>query len=138
MKKSYSELSKLQTFEERYAYLKLAAKIGAETFGSERRVNQAFYQSREWRQVRTRVIVRDNGCDLGLDGYPCGYGAVVHHINPITMEQIVNADPAIFDPENLVLCSFDTHDMIHFGSDNLYRRDLVERAPNDQCPWLTT
>lgn len=135
MKKNYSELSKLQTFQERYAYLKLAAKIGAETFGSERYVNQTFYQSREWRQVRTKVIVRDNGCDLGVEGYPCGYAPVVHHINPITMDQILNGDLAIFDLENLILCSFDTHDMIHFGGADPYLPDLIERKPNDQSPW---
>lgn len=137
MTRSYSELMKFQTFEERYAYLKLAAQIGAETFGSERYMNQVFYRSREWRQTRTKVIVRDNGCDMGLEGYPCGYNPIVHHINPITVEQVANGDPAIFDLENLVLCSFETHDMIHFGGDTPYKPDLIERKPNDQCPWRT-
>ena len=138
MSRTYSELSRLSTFQERYEYLKLSNRVGIETYGSERYVNQVFYQSREWRQIRTKIIVRDNGCDMGLEGYPCGYGSVVHHINPITAEQIAAGDPIIFDLENLVLCSFDTHEMIHFGGDTSYRPELVERKPNDQCPWLTT
>lgn len=136
MIRSYLEVSRLKTFQERYEYLKLGARIGKETFGMDRYVNQVFYQSREWRQARTKVIVRDEGFDLGIEGYPCGFGSIVHHINPITVEQIVNADPIIFDLNNLILCSVDTHDMIHFGGDAPYHQELVERKPNDQCPWI--
>lgn len=135
MIRTYSELSKLKTFQERYEYLKLDSRLGEETFGFDRYLNQVFYRSKEWRWVRPKVIIRDEGFDLGVEGYPCGYGSIVHHMNPISPEQILNADPSILNPEYLILCSDDTHDMIHFGKEGPYCRDPIERRPNDQCPW---
>lgn len=134
--RSYVELVKLKTLQERYEYLRLEGCVGAATFGFDRYLNQAFYRSREWREVRTKVILRDEGCDLGVSGYLCTHRAMIHHINPITLEQVENGDPIILDMNNLVLCSYDTHQAIHYGPKRTLCAGPLERKPNDQCPWL--
>lgn len=132
---SYRELALLPTIEERFKYLQRNQKIGDRTFGGDRYLNQAFYTSLEWRNVRHSVIIRDNGCDLGVDGYPVGDRGVIHHINPITLDQLMHGDECLFDPDNLVLCSFKTHNAIHYGSTHINHTTLIERRPGDTCPW---
>lgn len=134
-RRSYQELLSIPTFEERYNYLRLQGEVGIATFGFDRYLNQNFYRSREWKLLRNKIIVRDEGCDLAFTGYPCFGRAIIHHINPITEEMLVNADDSIFDPENLVLCSLQTHNAIHYGDPTKLRQDHVERRPNDTCPW---
>lgn len=136
--KSYSEMVKLPTFKERYQYLKMKGNVGESTFGHERILNQTLYRSKEWRDVRRKVIIRDNGCDLGMDGrdIPKGCRLIIHHINPITSQMILKRDPAIFDLDNLVVVSHRTHEAIHFSDEGLLQDDEpVERKPNDMCPW---
>ena len=138
--KSYSELIQLQTFEERYEYLRLDGKVGAETFGFDRYLNQKFYQKdQDWLDVRDYVIIRDNGCDLGAPDRPIPEDVpiLVHHINPITKEDILNRDPKLFDPEILVSTIKITHDAIHYGNEDLLYKDPIERRQNDTCPWRT-
>lgn len=137
MRRTYSELILLPTFAERYEYLKLLdGKIGAETFGQSRYINQAFYQSPEWKHLRDQIIVRDLGCDLGVEGYDIMKSAYIHHINPVTRDQLINRDPIAWSPENLITVSFHTHNAIHFGTHPpLGAIDPVERTPNDTCPW---
>lgn len=135
MSRSYSELMRLQTFEERFDYLKFSAKIGEKTFGYERYLNQMFYGTPEWRAFRREAIIRDNGCDLGLEGYDIPDRIEVHHINPITAEMIENNDPCLMDLENVICTSSRTHKAIHYGDKNLLPRLPIERRPNDTCPW---
>lgn len=137
MRRTYSELILLPTFEERYEYLKLLDnKIGAETFGQSRYINQAFYKSAEWRNLRDRVIIRDLGCDLGMEGYEIMKHAYIHHINPVTRDQLINRDPIAWDLDNLITVSFDTHNAIHFGVNPPPAAiQPIERSPNDTCPW---
>lgn len=120
--------------EERFQYLKQAQNIGEPSFGGNRYLNQAFYLSREWKLIRHNIIVRDNGCDLAMPGYPVLKG-YVHHINPITIDELTHGDDCLFDPENLILCSFKTHNAIHFGSGANPNKDLIIRRPGDTCPW---
>jgi hypothetical protein len=134
-RRSYSELRRLDTFEERFRYLALRGNVGQSTFGFDRWVNQEFYTSKEWRQARTGIIVRDNGCDLGLDGYEIHSGLYIHHINPITLEQITSGDPCIFDPDNLITVTHRTHNAIHYGDERLLPKPLVERRPGDTKLW---
>lgn len=136
--KRYSELVRLETFKERFDYLKLDGSVGEPTFGFDRYLNQEFYCSKEWKETRRKVIIRDNGCDLAFDDHVIGKYIVIHHLNPITMEQIENRDPVIFDPENLVCVSRNTHNAIHYGDWDLIPKGLVERKPNDTCPWKVT
>lgn len=132
--KTYEELYKLQTFFERFNYCKLDAAVGADTFGFDRIFNQMFYRSEEWRQARNYVIVRDNGCDLGIMGIPIMGKVYVHHLNPITMKDIEDSSPSLFDPNNLITVSHSTHNSIHFG--NLKAaEEPIERKPNDTSPW---
>lgn len=131
----YSELILVPTLEERYNYLRIAQHVSESTFGGNRYLNQRFYSSTEWKNIRPHIIVRDNGCDLGVDGYPVGDRGYIHHINPITIDQLIRGDDCIFDPENLILCSFNTHNAIHYGSFELIRSVPIERRPNDTCPW---
>ena len=138
MNRSYSELSKLKTFKERYRYLRLTGVVGEETFGWDRYINQMLYKSRKWQQTRDRVIVRDNGCDLGVDGYEIQGKVLIHHINPITVEDILNERDCVFDLENLISTSMITHNAIHYGDENLLMSDPVERTMNDTCPWRRT
>lgn len=135
--KTYSELSKLKTFEERYEYLKESGAVGVETFGFDRYANQALYNSREWKRARDAVIIRDGGCDLGIEGRDIPQNVLVHHINPITMEQVINRDPLIFDPDNLITVSHRTHNAIHYGDKDQLLSGPVERSKGDTCPWKT-
>lgn len=133
--KSYSAMLARDTFLSRYRYLKLDGRVAEETFGSERYLNQAFYTSREWKTIRDEVIVRDHGRDLGHPDYPIMGLITVHHINPVTAPQIMNGDPAILDPENLICVSHNTHNAIHYGDENQLPRDFVERKPGDTTLW---
>ncbi len=133
--KSYTELSKIKTFEKRFEYLALHGIVGAETFGSNRIFNQGFYQSKEWKDARRIVIIRDNACDLGIPGRDIVDRIYIHHINPITIEDVVNSRPFLFDPENLICVSFRTHEAIHYGDKSLLMLEEKERRPNDTCPW---
>lgn len=133
--RSYSELIKLPTFEERYRYLKLGGKVGENTFGHARYLNQIFYQSPEWRRFRRDVIVRDNGCDLAMPGWTIVDKVYIHHLNPITLDDIERRNPAILDPENAVAVSFGTHQAIHYGDESLLAIGFTERTPNDTIPW---
>ena len=136
MDKCYSELIKLPTLVERFEYLRCYSRIGEETFGGQRMLNQMLYQKNElWKSVRRKVIIRDNGFDLGLEGYSIVGKIIVHHINPLTKEQLLNFDPCIFDEENLISCSHDTHNAIHYGDKSLLPQDPIERRPFDTCPW---
>ena len=135
MIRTYSELSKLSTFKERFDYLKLNGKIGEDTFGHSRFLNQDFYSSPEWRRTRRNIIVRDNGCDMGLDGYSIQGRIYVHHINPITVDDILERRPCLFDPENLICVSSMTHEAITYGIEDMLPTDPVIRRPNDTCPW---
>lgn len=137
--KSYSELKSLDTFEERYNYLRLKAGVGIDTFGHERYLNQRFYTSREWRAVRNEVITRDRGCDLGISGREIFGRVVVHHMNPMTPEEVVIGKPHILDPEYLISVAHITHNAIHYGSFDTAKRPmeelLVERKSGDTIPW---
>lgn len=135
--RTYSELITIPTFKERYEYLKLSAAVGEETFGFERYLNQQFYRSKEWRQLRNRIIVRDNGCDLGIRDREIVKRVYIHHMNPIGTDDIIHCSDYLTNPEYLICCSFDTHQAIHYGTEDLLLQDLVERAPNDTCPWKT-
>ena len=134
MIKCYTDLRQLQTFDERFKYLKLGGCVGSETFGFDRWINQRFYKSPEWKQVRRDVIIRDEGRDLGVEGYELQNGIYVHHMNPMIPKDIVDAADWILNPEYLICVSFNTHQAIHFGDENLLPK-LVERKPNDTCPW---
>ena len=134
--RTYSELSKLKTFRERYEYLKLDGIVGEETFGFDRYINQTFYKSEEWKRIRNYVIIRDNGCDLGIpDRKIVDSVILVHHMNPITKEDIINKNEILLDPEYLITTIKPTHDAIHYGDESLLAEDLVIRSKNDTCPW---
>lgn len=133
--KSYSELSKLKTFRERFEYLRLEGKVGEQTFGRARSLNQAFYRSAKWRRVRDQVIIRDGANDLGMPGHELRKYIIVHHINPVTEEQILNDDPCLYDMENLICTRQMTHNAIHYGEDVFADDAIGERRPNDTCPW---
>lgn len=134
-KKCYSELSKLTTFNERFNYLKLDGIVGEETFGYDRILNQLLYKSKKWRKARDKVLIRDNGGDLGLEDYPINGRAIIHHMNPITVEDVLNDKPEIFDPEYLITVSNSTHNAIHFSNENNLQKDPIERTQNDTCLW---
>lgn len=134
--RTYSELSKLKTFRERYEYLKLDGTVGEETFGFDRYINQMFYKSEEWKRIRNYVITRDNGCDLGIQDRKIVDSVIlVHHMNPITKEDIINKNEILLDPEYLITTIKPTHDAIHYGDESLLAEDLVVRSKNDTCPW---
>ena len=133
--RSYSELINLPTFKERYRYLKLGGKVGEDTFGHARFLNQIFYQSPEWRRFRRDIIIRDNGCDLGIEGRTINDRIYIHHLNPMTLDDIQNRNPMLLDPENAIAVSFGTHQAIHYGDESLLSIDIPERRPNDTCPW---
>ena len=133
--KTYSDLILLPTIEERFNYLSLGGKVGEETFGFDRYLNQTFYKSKEWLEVRDYVIVRDNGCDLAMPGYEIGGRILVHHMNPITIEDIVKKSKFLLDPEYLITTVKNTHDAIHYGDISLLNLDPIERTRNDTCPW---
>ncbi len=133
--KTYQELITFDNFEDRFNYLKLSGRIGDETFGSNRWVNQIFYKSREWLSFRDRVIRRDNGCDLGVEGREIFGPILIHHINPITLEDIVERDPKVFDMNNVITTMLSTHNAIHYSDAGILVLDPVERTQNDTCPW---
>lgn len=133
--RTYSELIQIPTFEDRYAYLRLGGIVGEETFGIERHLNQSFYRSPEWRKVRRDVIVRDNGCDLGMPGFQIYGPIIIHHIMPITLEDLEEGSDLILDPNNLICVSDRTHNAIHFGDKSLLPQVPIERRPGDTCPW---
>jgi hypothetical protein len=135
MNRSYLELIQFSTFEDRFEYLKLNGQVGVETFGSHRQLNQALYQSYEWKHIRDQVILRDNGCDLGIAGRDIFRFAYIHHLNPITKKQIIDRDPILFDPNNLITVSYQTHQAIHYGDKSILLLDPVERFANDVAPW---
>jgi hypothetical protein len=133
--RTYSELSRLETFDERYEYLKLGGITGSITFGFDRWVNQRFYKSSEWETTRDHVIIRDHGCDLGVPGYDIFAQLIVHHMNPISLNNILHGDEAIIDPEFLITTSLRTHNAIHYGNFNLLPRDPVDRQRGDTTLW---
>lgn len=133
--RTYSELITLPTFEERYRYLKIGGKVGEETFGFERYLNQAFYKSEEWKSIRRQVIIRDNGCDLGISGREIPNHIIVHHMNPISIDDILSRSDFLLNPEYLICVLKQTHDAIHYGDESLLIKAPVERTKNDTCPW---
>lgn len=135
--RTYSELIRLPTFEERYRYLRLGGKVGEDTFGFDRYLNRMLYKSRKWLNARDRVIVRDNGCDLGMEDREIRgkHKILVHHMNPITIEDILEENEMIYDPEYLICTIKSTHDAIHYGDESLLITAPVERCRNDTCPW---
>lgn len=136
--RTYSELITIPTFEERYKYLKIGGKVGEETFGFERYLNQEFYKSYEWQSIRRQVIVRDLGCDLGIKDREIHGKIIVHHMNPITIDDIIEASDFLLNPEYLICTLKSTHDAIHYGDESLLIKAPVERMKNDTCPWKHT
>lgn len=135
MIRSYSELKRRVTFEERFRYLSLNGQVGVETFGTDRYINQRFYQSSEWRDVRFEVIERDRGCDLGVEGYEIYSELYIHHLNPITTAHLVEGNPCVLDPANLITTTHITHNAIHYGDVTRLPRKLVERTRGDTKLW---
>lgn len=134
--KCYSELITLPTFIERFRYLKLDGSVGMDTFGHDRWLNQVLYRSPEWKRFRNGIIIRDNGCDLGCEDRPIMFGKImIHHINPLTIEDVLNRDPKIFDEENVISTIMLTHNAIHYGDESILYQEPIERKPNDTCPW---
>lgn len=133
--RTYSKLITLPTFEERFNYLKLKGQVGKDTFGFDRWLNQIFYRDPEWKSIRDYVIVRDNGCDLGIDGYEINGRILVHHMNPISKEDILERSKYLLDPEFLISTVHSTHNAIHYGDEDLLIKTPIERTKNDTCPW---
>lgn len=131
----YSELKNIRDFKDRYEYLKLKGVVGELTFGSDRYLNQLLYSSDKWRRLRNQIIIRDNGCDLGVEGYDLHDKIIVHHMNPITIEDIRNVSDSIFNPEYLICVSHKTHNAIHYGDERLLTQVPIERRPGDTCLW---
>ena len=135
MIRTYSELITFPTFEERYRYLRLEGKVGEDTFGFDRWLNQSFYKDREWRAIRDKVIIRDNGCDLGIPDHEIHSRIIVHHMNPITKDDILYRSAFLLNPEYLICTVKNTHDAIHYGDEGLLIKVPIERTRNDTCPW---
>ena len=133
--KTYSELITLPTFEERYAYLRIGGTVGEDTFGFQRYLNQKFYSTIEWKQFRRQIIIRDIGCDLGIEGYEIGGIIILHHIMPLSVDDIMHRRDCLLDPENVICVSHNTHNAIHYGDDRLLITAPVTRTRNDTCPW---
>lgn len=133
--KTYSELITLPTFLDRYRYLRIGGAVGKETFGYDRYLNQMLYRTPEWKRFRNEIIIRDNGCDLAIDGYEIVGKILIHHINPITVEDVIRRNPMIFDPENVISVSHNTHNAIHYGDESLLITEPIIRTQNDTCPW---
>lgn len=133
--RTYSELMTFASFEERYEYLRLGGSVGKDTFGFDRYVNQRFYQSREWKSIRNEVIVRDNGCDLGVEGYEIHGRIYIHHMNPILLNDIRDSTDFLMNPEYLITTTHKTHNAIHYGDASLLVLEPIERTPFDTCPW---
>lgn len=135
MIRTYSELILLPTFEARFEYLRLDGRVGEDTFGFDRYLNQLFYRSYEWRKIRDHVIVRDNACDLAVEGYDIYGKILIHHMNPITVRDIELRTDLLLDPEYLICVTHNTHNAIHYGDENLIIKTPIVRRPNDTCPW---
>ena len=134
--RTYKELSRLITFEDRFNYLKLDGQVGKDTFGFDRIFNQRFYRSREWKACRDFVILRDNGCDLGVEGHEIyGQRIIIHHMNPISLDDIANSTDFLLNPEYLITTIHNTHNAIHYGDESLLITAPIERSKNDMCPW---
>lgn len=133
--RTYSELITIPTFEERFEYLRLDGRVGEETFGFDRYLNQVFYKSKEWLRIRDHIITRDNGCDLGMEGHEIYGKVLVHHMNPISKEDILRRSDWLLNPEYLISTIKNTHDAIHYGDSSLLITAPIERRPNDTCPW---
>lgn len=133
--RTYSELIRLHSFKERFEYLKLDGEVGRDTFGYDRYLNQLLYSSDEWRRCRRDIIIRDNGCDLGCEGFEIPVRILIHHINPITVDDVIRRRSVVFDPENLITTSHRTHNAIHYGDESLLITGVTERRKNDTCPW---
>lgn len=137
MRKTYSDLVILPTFEERFLYLKLSGSVGFDTFGFDRYLNQMLYKSVDWRRLRNSIILRDEGCDLGIDDRPIFGRVMIHHINPITKRDVLDRADCVFDPENLICVSHLTHNAIHYSDESILYTEPVIRRPNDTIPWRT-
>ena len=135
MIRTYSELSRLKTFKERYEYLQLDGVVGENTFGFDRYLNQAFYKSKEWKDIRRIVIIRDNGCDLGVEGYEIHTNIIIHHMNPIRQDDILSRTDLLMNPEYLITTTLNTHNAIHYGTEKLLATAPISRSKNDTCPW---
>lgn len=133
--KTYSELIAIPTYEDRFKYLQLQGAVGKDTFGYDRYLNQVLYNSQEWKRFRNEIIIRDNGCDLAFEGYDIHGRILVHHINPITVDDVINRNPLVFDPENVICVTHNTHNAIHYGDESLLITAPIERTRNDTCPW---
>lgn len=133
--RTYSELIQIPNFKDRFNYLKLDGSVCEDTFGFDRYLNQIFYRSQKWRSIRDHVIVRDNGCDLGVDGYTIYGKIIIHHMNPITIDDIMNETDYLLDPEFLISTAHITHNAIHYGDEDLLISDPIIRTKNDTCPW---
>lgn len=135
--RTYSELATLKTFVDRYNYLKLDGHVGIETFGADRYLNQSFYHSAEWKRIRDKVIVRDMGCDLGIEGRDLFKYIFIHHMNAIDGSDLLTFSHKVIDPEFLICCSRNTHQAIHYGDSSLLLSEPIERSKFDTCPWRT-
>lgn len=135
MIRTYSELIKIPTFLDRFRYLQLGGQVGVETFGYDRYLNQMLYRTTEWKRFRNEIIIRDNGCDLACEGYEIVGKILIHHINPISVEDVLLRDQKVFDPENVISTTLNTHNAIHYGDESLLITEPIERKPNDTCPW---
>ena len=133
--KCYNELKRLVTFQERFDYLRIGGQVGLDTFGYDRYLNQQFYMSADWKHIRDIVIIRDRGLDLGIEGREILGKTFIHHMNPVSMEDIVNGSSCLLNPEFLISTSFETHNAIHYGDAALLPKDPIERKPNDTIPW---
>ena len=133
--RTYSELITIPTFEERFEYLQLKGSVGKDTFGYDRYLNQVLYRSSEWKRLRNQIIIRDGGCDLACDGYDIYNKVLIHHLNPITVEDVLTRSRKVFDPDNLVCVSHSTHNAIHYGDVDLLVTGPIIRTKNDTCPW---
>ena len=133
--KTYSELITIPTFEERFEYLQLKGSVGKDTFGYDRHLNQVLYRSPEWKRLRNQIVIRDCGCDLACEGYDIHSKVLIHHLNPITVEDVLARSRKVFDPDNLVCVSHNTHNAIHYGDVDLLVTGPIIRTKNDTCPW---
>lgn len=133
--KSYSELITIPTFEERFEYLQLKGSVGKDTFGYDRYLNQVLYRSPEWKKLRNQIIIRDCGCDLACEGYEIYGRILIHHLNPITVDDVLDRSRKVFDPNNLVCITHNTHNAIHYGDASLLVTGPIVRTKNDTCPW---
>lgn len=133
--KTYSELITIPTFEERFQYLQLKGSVGKDTFGYDRYLNQVLYSSPEWKRLRNQIIIRDGACDLACEGYDIHGRILIHHLNPITVDDVLARSRKVFDPDNLVCVTHSTHNAIHYGDANLLVTGPIIRTKNDTCPW---